>query len=61
MVNAWFTHMKPYIAEEKTASKKSGRKFSLKNAIKAAKKTYKKKHHGGEEGGKRKTRRRRHH
>ena len=34
--------MKPYIAEEKASAKKTGRKFSLKNAIKAAKKTYKK-------------------
>ena len=36
------THMKPYIAEEKKEAKSKGRKFSLKNAIKAAKKTYKK-------------------
>jgi len=42
MANAWMTHMKPYIAEEKKEAKAKGRKFSLKNAIKAAKKTYKK-------------------
>jgi hypothetical protein len=42
MANKWMTHMKPYIAEEKASAKKTGRKFSLKNAIKAAKKTYKK-------------------
>jgi len=57
MANAWITHMKPYIADERKASKSSGRKFSLKNAIKAAKKTYKK-----SDGAKshRKTRRRHH-
>ena len=39
-------HMKPYVAEEKEEAKKKGRKFRLKNAIDAAKKTYKKsKHH----------------
>jgi len=42
MANKWMTHMKPYIAEEKASAKKTGRKFSLKNAIKAAKKTYNK-------------------
>ena len=54
MVNAWMTHMKPYIAEEKKESKKSGRKFNLGKAIKAARKTYKKKSHksgGGLYGG----------
>jgi len=51
MVNAWMTHMKPYIAEEKKESKKSGRKFNLGKAIKAARKTYKKHHKGGEESG----------
>ena len=59
MANKWMTHMKPYIAEEKASAKKTGRKFSLKNAIKAAKKTYKKVGGSEAEGGKRTRRRRR--
>jgi hypothetical protein len=51
MVNAWMTHLKPFIADEKKEAKKEGRKFKLLHAIREAKKTYKKKHHGGDEGG----------
>ena len=61
MANKWMTHMKPYIAEEKASAKKTGRKFSLKNAIKAAKKTYKKVSGGSQpEGGRRRRTARKH-